>query len=103
MRGRRRRDGLTDGGAGHDWAARRARTAEMVVFGHARSGGARTARWWRGSDSGDGVASDRGAVGQCHYGAGTARGMPGGGSALTSGPGAERERLTGGTPRRILF
>jgi hypothetical protein len=30
-------------------------------------------------------------------------GMPGGGSALTSGPGTEGERLTGGTPRQILF
>jgi hypothetical protein len=34
---------------------------------------------------------------------GTACGMPGGGSALTSGPGAEREKLTGGTSRQILF
>jgi hypothetical protein len=34
---------------------------------------------------------------------GTARSTPGGGSALKSGPGVERERLTGGTPRQILF
>jgi hypothetical protein len=60
MQGRRRRDGLTGGGAGPDPAVRRARTAEMVAFGHARSGGALTARRRHGSDSGDGVASDSG-------------------------------------------
>jgi hypothetical protein len=34
---------------------------------------------------------------------GTARGTPGGDNTLTSGPGAEREKLTGGTLRQILF
>jgi hypothetical protein len=34
---------------------------------------------------------------------GAARGTPGGGSALMSGPGAKGKRLTGGTPRQILF
>jgi hypothetical protein len=51
------------------------------VIRHARSGGAPTAR--------------------CQPGA--ACGMPGGDNTLTGGPGAERERLTGGTSRQILF
>jgi hypothetical protein len=34
---------------------------------------------------------------------GAACGTLGGGSALTSGPGVEREELTGGTPRQILI
>jgi hypothetical protein len=50
-RGRRQRDGLTGGGAGRDPAVRRARTVDTASFGHALSGGAPTARWWRGSDS----------------------------------------------------
>jgi hypothetical protein len=91
---------------------------------------ARRPYWWRSgarpgdkarSDSGDGgtisdsrggAASDSGggAVGQPlsvsarHRGspAGVARCVaPGGDSALTSGPNAEREKLTGGTSRQI--
>jgi hypothetical protein len=34
---------------------------------------------------------------------GAARGTPDGDRALMSGPGAEREKLTGGTPWQILF
>jgi hypothetical protein len=60
MQGRRRHDGLTGGGAGPDPAVRCAQTAEMVAFGHARSGGAPTAMRRHGSDSGDGVASNSG-------------------------------------------
>jgi hypothetical protein len=57
-RGKQRRDGLTGGGVGRNPAVRRARTAETVAFGHARSGGAPTVRWRRGSDSGEAVSAD---------------------------------------------
>jgi hypothetical protein len=98
---------------GRNQAARRAWIAETVAFMHARSRGTPTARRRRSSDSGDGAASDRCAVGRRLYGAarrvavsawpGAARGALGGGSALTSRPGVERERLTSGTPQWILF
>jgi hypothetical protein len=45
--------------------------------------------WLRTGDSFDALNSD--AVGRCLYGVGAAHGTPGGGSALTSGPSAERE------------
>jgi hypothetical protein len=70
-------------------------------------GGARTRAVGRRSDSeavarlrtDDGFdASDSGVVGRCIYGVGVVRGTPGGGSALMSGPGTARERLTGETP-----
>jgi hypothetical protein len=47
-RGRRRRDGLTSGGAERDRVVRCARTVETTSLKHARSGGALAARRRRG-------------------------------------------------------
>jgi hypothetical protein len=58
-----------------------------IGFGHGAEAGRRFMAWARAHSCRPGVA----------------RGMPGGGSVLTSGPGGEGERLTGGTPRQILF
>jgi hypothetical protein len=70
------------------------------ALGHAWSG---AERWWlqtRLSVAREARrrGSDRGAVGRRLYGAGAWQ--PRGNGVLTGGPGAKRERLTGGTPRQ---
>jgi hypothetical protein len=101
-RGKRRCDGLTGGGAGRNLAVRHAQTAETAAFRHVRSAGAPIARRRRGSDNGE-VLSER----HCRpaplwrgTGAGAGAWQPRGNGMLTGGPDAERERLTGGTPRQ---
>jgi hypothetical protein len=100
MRGKRRHDDLTGGGVRHDPAAGRAQTAETAAFGHVRSGGALIARWRRGSDSGEALSERRRRAAPFWRDAGVGAWQPRGNSVLTGGPGAERERLIGGTPRQ---
>jgi hypothetical protein len=95
--GKQRRDGLTGGGAG------RARTAKTAAFRHARSGGAPTVRRRRGLDNGEALSERCCRPAPLWRCAGAGAWHPRGNGVLTGGPGAERERLTSGTPWQRFF
>jgi hypothetical protein len=99
------------GGGAYPRGRRRARAAVVargfgprLSGGHARRGNGR--RQIGAVSFGHGAVAGRHVMARAHARPcqpGATRGTPGGGSALTSGPDVEGERLTGGTLWQILF
>jgi hypothetical protein len=88
---------------------------KVMALWCARTRAVRRERWWlqtrlsaacevrRRSGCQSGVGSDRDAVGRRLCGTGAGAWQPRGDGMLTGGPGAERERLTSGTPQQRIF